>query len=206
MNLREVFTSTLSGTIKEAGVVDELFQEIQQHYSESHRHYHTLSHLENLIRELEQVKSSISDYTTVLLAVFYHDIIYDPGSGDNEQRSADLAERRLKIAEYPADRIDLCKTMILATKAHQISDMNDVNLFTDADLSILGRQWDEYETYARSIRKEFSAVPDLIYKGGRKGILKSFLTMPSIFKTEEFRRMYEASARSNLKREIELLS
>jgi predicted metal-dependent HD superfamily phosphohydrolase len=79
---------------------------------------------------------------------------------------------------------------------------NDTNLFTDADLSILGKSWDAYSQYYQQVRKEYGFYPDLLYKPGRKKVLQHFLSMNSIYKTPFFKEKYEHSAIENLKHEL----
>jgi predicted metal-dependent HD superfamily phosphohydrolase len=91
----------------------------------------------------------------------------------------------------------------MATKGHTFSDDPDTNLFTDADLSVLGKPWPTYEAYFKNVRKEYAIYPDFLYKPGRKKVLQHFLTMPRIFKTEYFYDAYESNARENITRELE---
>jgi predicted metal-dependent HD superfamily phosphohydrolase len=95
--------------------------------------------------------------------------------------------------------------MILATKEHQRSD-DETNLFTDADLSVLGADRETYLLYVQQIRAEYSIYPDILYNPGRKKVLEHFLNMENIFKTNEFRTKYESAARKNLEAEIRLLT
>ncbi len=62
-----------------------------------------------------------------------------------------------------------------------------------------------YNDYARQVRQEYSLYPDMIYKPGRRKVLRHFLAMPKIFKTDIFFELYEESARRNLQREMEFL-
>lgn len=140
------------------------------------------------------------------LCCFYHDLVYDAKKQDNEEQSALLAEKRLTALSVPEAIISLCKEIILATKSHLVSANSDVNLFTDADLSILGKPWEQYEIYYKQIREEYSVYPDLLYKPGRRKVLKHFLAMERIFKTDVFREKYEKQARRNLGRELEVIS
>jgi predicted metal-dependent HD superfamily phosphohydrolase len=96
--------------------------------------------------------------------------------------------------------------MIIATNGHEVSQNVDVNYFTDADLSILGAPPAEYEQYTKDVRKEYSIYPDILYKPGRKKVLKHFMEMPTLFKTEFFRNRLESQARSNIAWEMEALS
>lgn len=140
-----------------------------------------------------------------MFSLFYHDIIYNTLRTDNEERSAELAVKRLNQIAAPPDLIKHCKTQILATKKHSVDSNCDTNFFTDADLSVLGFNWDRYSEYFKKIRKEYSFYPDLIYNPGRKKVLKHFLAMERIFKTESFFGKFEMQARENLKQELNML-
>lgn len=59
---------------------------VLNHYREPHRFYHTLEHLDDVWQQLEN--RGYSDNDVLLLATIFHDIIYDPRSGTNEEDSA----------------------------------------------------------------------------------------------------------------------
>lgn len=205
MNLKETFFK-LTGTYKrDASLQEELWREISTAYSESGRKYHTLEHLDNLLRELSAVRELISDWNAVLFALFYHDVVYNVHKNTNEEKSAELAKERMKKIDVPASVIEKTFALILATKSHVKSDDTDCNLFTDADLSILGAPAERYAQYAQEIRGEYRIYPDLIYKPGRRKVLHHFLEMERIFKTEHFFVLYEAQARVNLANELNTL-
>ncbi|MDX2245424.1 MAG: hypothetical protein SF052_01505 [Bacteroidia bacterium] len=83
-----------------------------------------------------------------------------------------------------------------------MSPDNDTNLFTDADLSILGQKREIYHAYSTNVRKEYAIYPDILYNPGRKKVLQHFLAMEQIFKTPHFQEKYEAQARANLEEEL----
>jgi predicted metal-dependent HD superfamily phosphohydrolase len=83
-------------------------------------------------------------------------------------------------------------------KKHAISNNADTNLFTDADLSVLGESRDQYEKYCFQVRREYAIYPDIVYKPGRKKVISHFLQMERIFKTTAFSDRYEKQARENL--------
>jgi predicted metal-dependent HD superfamily phosphohydrolase len=184
---------------------NELWAEITKAYTHKKRHYHTLTHLENMIEELDQYRPRITDWDTTLFAVFYHDIVYNVLKQNNEEKSAMLAVNRMTSLAVPAEKIEKCKAMILATKAHQITNNPDTDLFTDADLAILGQPWNTYENYTRQIRAEYAIYPDIMYKPGRKKVLAHFLAMKRIYKTEQFYAQFERAARENMERELIIL-
>ena len=198
MELKEIFLQLVSIYSEDESTAVSLWNEIEKKYNSRKRHYHTLTHLDKLIAQLEEYRNGIADWHTLLFSVFYHDIVYNVLKSDNEGKSAMLAVKRLSQIRFPPDKINSCKEQILATKAHTLSNNPDTNLFTDADLSILGQPRGIYEQYCRQIRKEYSIYPDIIYKPGRKKVIAHFLNMERIFKTEFFLNKYEKQARENL--------
>jgi predicted metal-dependent HD superfamily phosphohydrolase len=180
--------------------------EIANCYSTPGRHYHNLHHLDHISNELIAVKNDINDWQTIIAAVAYHDIIYDPLSHDNEEKSASLAYDRLTQLKWTSAQKEKCTEQIMATKYHQPSGNPDTNFLTDADLSILGADANRYTEYAEQIRKEYEGYPDDIYIPGRKKVLNHFLAMDAIFKTIYFISRYENKARSNMSAELQILS
>ena len=204
--LKDIFTNLVLQYTSQTEMAEELWLEIETEYSGPNRHYHTLYHLSDMIDELKIVKSEIRDWDAIMFAVYYHDIVYNGVSSDNEQKSSILAAHRLQQIRFPAESIGLSKYHILSTDGHSIAENDDTNLFMDADLSILGKDWDVYLTYAQNIRKEFATYPDAIFNQGRIHVLKHFLKKNDIFKTEYFYNRYEKQARKNLSEEIRLLN
>jgi predicted metal-dependent HD superfamily phosphohydrolase len=203
--LKQLFIDLAQRYSSDDVLVETLWKEIEKRYSEKGRHYHTLTHLENLFHEVSNVKSAISDWDSVLFSLFYHDIVYNTLKQDNESKSAELARERLVSLDVSLEKIKTCCDQILATKGHAVSSENDTNLFTDADLSILGKDWSSYSVYANQIRKEYSLYPSLVYNPGRKNVLQHFLNMDRIFKTDFFYGKYERQARENLIQELNSL-
>jgi predicted metal-dependent HD superfamily phosphohydrolase len=203
--LAKEFAEAVSRYSNDAVLAGKLWGEIEKSYTAKKRYYHNQSHLENLLKELTSIKESIEDWDCTIFSIAYHDIVYNTLQKDNEEQSAAMAEQRLAEIAFPAQRISKCVEQILATKGHTISNNQDINFFTDADLSILGSSWEVYETYFKNIRKEYSYYPDLLYKPGRKKVLQHFLSMDKIFKTDEFFSRYEEQARKNLSAELERL-
>jgi predicted metal-dependent HD superfamily phosphohydrolase len=203
--LKETFIGLLTNYTDNVSLTNELWTEIEKHYTSKKRHYHTLQHLDNLLTQLTEVKDEIQNWNTILFTLYYHDIIYNSLKSDNEEKSAELAEKRLKEISVSIHTIELCKYQILATKSHIKSTDNDTNYFTDADLSVLGQDWETYSTYYKSVRREYSIYPDIIYKAGRRKVLQHFLTMDRIYKTDIFFSKFEIQAKRNLTNELNIL-
>lgn len=202
--LKDIFFELTKNYVDNLPQIHTLWNEIDKKYSESSRHYHTISHLENIILQLKEIKNQIVDWDTVLFAIFYHDIVYNSTRSNNEEKSAELAAKRLSEISFP--KISKCVGMIVATKNHLQTGDNDTDLFTDADLSILGQSWEQYMIYFTQIRKEYSIFPDLIYNPGRKKVLSHFLEMDRIFKSNHFYDKLELQAKVNVVEELTLLN
>lgn len=205
INLKSTFSDLISKFSSDEKLKLDYWKEIEQSYSQKSRQYHNLIHLENMIRELGEVKDEIIDYDALLFSVFYHDIIYKATSKDNEEKSAEIAKKRLEKINISNEKIVKIYNQILATKSHKRSDDSDTNFLLDIDLAILGKDWNVYENYVHQIRKEYSIYPDFLYNPGRKKVLTHFLEFDAIFKTDYFKEKYEKMARENIQREILML-
>jgi predicted metal-dependent HD superfamily phosphohydrolase len=181
----------------DAALVDETFQDLCQHYAESSRHYHTLAHIQDVLKCVEDLADHAQNIHAVMLAAWLHDAIYDPQAFDNEELSAAYAEKlcqRLSIPDGP-----LVASLILKTKTHEAGDNLDAQVLLDADLAILGAGESEYRKYAEQIRQEYAWVPEPEYRLGRARVLQRFLARPRIFHLSE---NLEEPARRNIIAEI----
>lgn len=172
--LKTIFITLIHKYSSDTTLLNKLWEDIENKYSNKKRHYHTLQHLENLLNELTAVKPQIQNWDTILFTLFYHDIIYNTLKSDNEQKSADYAEQKMLMLSVPVDIINNCKKQILATQSHVFSSDHDTNLFTDADLSILGYSHEAYTGYYQNIRREYNIYPDLVYNPKKKGFITFF--------------------------------
>lgn len=177
---------------------DSDYQDFINRYSESHRFYHTLQHIEDCLKKFEQIEEKLTDREAVLTALLFHDIIYNPRQKDNEEKSADYAEKLLIKNDFQEQFISKVKELILLTRHPSKPQTVDEKFLIDIDLSILGAERDIYEVYEKNIRKEYSHVPKLLYKIGRSKLLKSFLKEEKIFQTDAFHDPLDSQARANL--------
>ena len=204
-SLRNTLYQLLTNHVSDQSTLEERWLEIERKHSTKKRFYHDLSHLENMLFQLEKVRSEIENWEAVIFALFYHDIVYSATKATNEEKSAALAKKRMLELNIPEETILRCSTHILATKKHAYSSDSDTNYFLDTDLSILGLDWETYQQYAKNVRKEYAIYPDMIYIPGRKKVLAHFLVMDSIFKTPFFQSEFELNAKNNLEAELSLL-
>jgi predicted metal-dependent HD superfamily phosphohydrolase len=193
--------------ITDEQAIESLWKDLKDHYDEPQRAYHTLTHIYDLLTKRDELERKINDIVSVDLAIFYHDIIYDPKSATNEEDSAVHFER-VMTPYLPKFMINKVNEYIMATKAHSVleSDDFDLQVFIDMDMSILGHAWSDYYAYAAKVRTEYQHVPIEAYCRQRAAFLRHFIeTVPYIYASREYRSMYEDSARDNISRECEIL-
>lgn len=203
--LKIIFTELVKKYTTDDLLCKQLWNEVVINYCDAGRYYHNLNHLEAIISELSDVRDRIPQWDTALFSVFYHDIVYNALRSDNEAQSADKAQMRLHEIGFPKDQTTQCVLQILATKGHEPGNDLTTQLFIDADLAILGKAPKKYTEYSENLRKEFFVYTDSEYKAGRKKVLKYFLAMDRIFKSEHFYNKYERQARINIEAELSSL-
>jgi predicted metal-dependent HD superfamily phosphohydrolase len=168
-------------------------------WSESHRHYHDRRHLAECLAEFDAARPLARKPAAVEFALWFHDAVYDPKAGDNEEKSAALARECLDGAGADPDLAGDVARLVMATKSHQTDGDADAALVVDVDLSILGKDEKRFAGYETQIREEYSWVSQPVFASRRAEILERFLARPQIFVTGRFFELYERQARHNLK-------
>ncbi len=185
-------------------LAEPIWLDLCERYGENGRFYHNLIHVQQMFEVVDSLKALIQDETAVQLAVWFHDIIYDPRALDNEVQSAAYAATVLHQWEYP--KTEKVEQLILATKSHETSVSDpDFAVLLDADLAILGASPAQYDQYAQAIRQEYAFVPDDAYRNGRSAVLRQFLARPRIYQTEMMFKERETAVFLNLQRELSTL-
>lgn len=181
---------------------EPIFAELARRYGEPHRAYHTLDHIQDCLLQFDQAHSLAEHADEVEVALWCHDVIYDPHAADNEIQSAAWACKILNEGKLSVDANVRVQATILATQHLTVPDRPDAALMVDIDLSILGRSPAEFERYDAGIRREYHWVPETTYRAARARVLESFLARSAIYQTAWFHHRYEAQARENLERAI----
>ena len=183
----------------------EQFETLTKQYAEPHRHYHNANHILDCLAEFDRHLSKASDPIATELAIWFHDAIYDTRAADNEERSAELAEEWLTRSGAAKRLITAVKSLVLATKLHDVHGHPDAPLLVDIDLSILGRSSQRFWNYEAQIRQEYAWADRMVFAAKRAEILRRFLARKQIYHTEIFHEQLEAAARANLTASIKRL-
>lgn len=171
-------------------------------YSEPHRHYHALQHLQECLRAFEGAEPLAERPAEVAMALWFHDAIYEVKRSDNEQQSADWAQQTLLAAGVSAEAAGRVHALIMATCHTATPTAADAQLLVDIDLGILGAPAARFAEYERQIRAEYAFVPGWLFRRKRRAILQTFLDRPRLYSTAHFHDQLEARARANLRQAI----
>ncbi|MFZ6658692.1 hypothetical protein [Undibacterium sp. TJN19] len=197
----------LAGSQKQS---KEVWAIIERYYSEPHRSYHNLSHIQALLRHAETVKGLVQYYPALALSIWFHDLVYDTRVNDNERKSSALAAQLLMHLEIDSNIILHVQQCILATARHEIPQRGtvaaDLPLFLDLDMAIFGSAPDVYQQYSRAMRNEYRWLEAPLYRAGRIKVLKRFAEREHLFFHPAMAAQYDTQARANLAWEIKKLT
>ncbi|SES10868.1 HD domain-containing protein [Actinokineospora terrae] len=186
------------------GLDESLGRSLLDRWSEPHRRYHDLAHLDAVLSGVDLLAEHADDPDLVRLAAWYHDAVYR-GRPDDEEQSALLAEAELPAAGLDAAAVAEVGRLVRLTAGHRTSpgDRNG-EVLCDADLAILAS--DGYDAYVAAVREEYRHVPEDAFRVGRAAVLRNLLALPNLYRTPLARERWEAVARENLRLELEARS
>jgi len=169
----------------------------------SGRGYHDARHLTEVLDRLDELAEHEGfDRTTVGLAAWFHDAVYD-GQPGAEDRSARWAEQAL------SGRVDAEEVgrLVRLTESHRPAP-DDIagGVLCDADLAILAAPANRYAEYAADVRREYADVPEELFRAGRAAVLGELMAKESLFHTAYARAHWGAAARANVEAELARLA
>jgi len=181
----------------------EQYKEVYALYNHTNRHYHNLVHVWNFLKLFDSFRDKIHEPALFELSIWYHDAIYEAKNKDNEFQSAVLVQNKFKVY-LSLEQLDYVNSLIMSTAGHYPKvEHEDVYWFLDFDLAILAADYKTYKLYSDAIWKEYKTVyPKMLYKMGRKKVLKSFLSREKLYFSELFFEKYEKKARQNIQLEL----
>jgi predicted metal-dependent HD superfamily phosphohydrolase len=131
------------------------------------------------------------------VAIWLHDVVYDPQAKDNEARSAALAMQW--FAQLSAERQSVLGRRILATQQHlPCPDDSDGQALLDIDLAILAAPPSRFAEYANQVRTEYSFVPEPVYQTKRGEFMHAMAQRPQLYFHPALAPRLEPLARRNL--------
>jgi predicted metal-dependent HD superfamily phosphohydrolase len=185
---------------------EALYRELIDKYSEAHRKYHTVRHLDECLDGLNEIRSLAVHAHEIEIALWFHDAIYDVTRHDNEERSAAWIQNAALSRGLPVEVANRLHALVMVTKHNAIPTDTDSKLLVDIDLSILGAEPARFDEYERQIRAEYAWVEEELFRTERRRILEQLIARPRLFNSEHFFLRCESQARSNLQRSLDALA
>jgi predicted metal-dependent HD superfamily phosphohydrolase len=180
--------------------------------------YHNLDHIDNMLFSAERLSISLtgkSSTESLVIAIWYHDVVSDTRRLGNEKTSEelflDVDQALSKISTFHDFSTEKVCRLIGLTSKHLVeldeSKLDDDDcIMLDADLAGFGNtSFVDYLDTSSRIRNEYPHLSDDAYKTGRIRFLSKLADKNSIFYTEPARNHWEVQARLNIEQELEVL-
>lgn len=172
------------------------FDHIANAYSDSHRLYHNVDHIFEMLEEFDKLKHLMNDPLSVQLAIFYHDYVYDVKSNTNEEDSARAIGMNTGLTPMQTAEAE---RLVMATRHLPGAVLSgDERWIVDLDLMRFGVYRQDFWSHGKAIRSEYSYVSDELYNHNRKNFLLELINRDHIFNNSLIRARYESMAVENI--------
>ncbi len=183
---------------------DTVYQELANSYSHPTRHYHGLPHIHACLEHFDIVREHLDNPDAVEMALWFHDVVYDPCRTDNERKSAELFEIHTGNG-IESTFVGQVTNLIMMTVYPSNPLSADEKFMVDIDLSSFALPWNDFIRLGRLVRDEFGHLTDREFEQGELEFFRMLSNREYFFYTEFFRSRYENTAQSNLDRKIKQL-
>ena len=174
-----------------------VYADLAERYSAPFRKFHTMGHIDDCLRQFDEVAPHLVDRDAVEFGLWFHDAVYETGATTNELRSAELFLEQTEGSAF-LFRHRVCG-LILATRHKRLVRGNDQRFIVDIDLSGFGAPWDEFMRSGELLRQESDQTEEQ-YQTSQVTFLGRLQKRRYVFLTDYFRDRYEDVARENLRR------
>ena len=197
-------------------ILPETRKQLTALYSESHRHYHNMKHIDECFSMLRLYRSLLSSDEVFEAQIheagtmiWFHDAVYDVGPdvrhGENEMRSAEVWEASEEASHLLTSRKNIITDGILRSAEHTKFDIPfyaSQAIFLDIDLSSMGGNYYDFDKNGERIRAEYAWVDDQTFNTNRVKFFEALLSREFIYYTHIMRGMLEVTTRRNIERWI----
>lgn len=176
--------------LKDFGFDEKIINEVCQAYSETSRHYHNSTHIEEMLDYAALHNSGLSHIKKIALdlAIVFHDVVYVTKNKTNEEDSYLYFFQCLSshignlfgngvIPDEKLREINVSvEELIMATKNHNYDETlpEEVKIIIKADLQRLTIPFSDFWKNTKELMKEYSYVDWSDFKKGRMAFFKSY--------------------------------
>lgn len=152
---------------------------LEYRYTEPHRFYHNMEHINDVLQYLFENKHEFSEYEfkTLVLAALYHDSIYEPGDKMNEKNSVTKMMEACKDTQSP-EILEEASRLIMLTDSENYHFTTDDDFvgqhFLKADLSYYTGPFESLIINNRKLFKEFQRFDLDLSMTNQVNFLKTF--------------------------------
>lgn len=143
---KKLFEASVLENEKKMVALAELCGEVLPKYPQEKEYYHSVWHIIDMCRKLDdyaqRVRVSADDWTTLFLAILFHDVVYKVGASDNEDQSIVVAQRHLSVQPIKGVDVGEVCSLIEATK------VSHSEFRTDSEKIIHDLDWSGFLNYA----------------------------------------------------------
>ena len=199
MTKSQAFIESIKALGGHAKSAQNLLNQLLINWGNEGRSYHNIQHLNECLIFCEAwgAKLNAHNKACLILSIYFHDSIYIPGQPDNEDKSAQWALTSLGREGVVKAWCEIIHHMVMSTKhadpsKHPIGELED--MLHDIDMQILGSSPTRFADYDVSIAKEYSFIPEEVFKAGREKMMSEFLyqaKMGKLFRTKEGQKLNE---------------
>lgn len=183
----ELITQCISslGLLGATAVSPQVVGQVCQEYARSNaRVYHDTDHILHVASWIQDKTSLYPNphvlTSTLMLATLYHDVVYQIGSLENEELSAERAARDLAAMGVRFQYIARIVSDIMDTRHQCEPETMEGRYMVDADLSSLALPIEGFWENTNQLWQE-SGKDAASFAKGNSAFLKSLLTRPRIF-------------------------
>lgn len=172
----------------------DLLLDFTRRYQESHRHFHTLERIAAMLHEGRRFPLDEEQ----VMAIWFHDVVHDPDSDQNQMDSARLAARTLVDLGWEPEAANRVCRIVIDLRSHTPSSPQSMPVL-DLALMSLAVPWPMFEANTQAIRAEHANLSDDDFAARRRAWFRHLLARERLFYTP-WGQTLEATARKNLER------
>ena len=183
----DLITACISslGLLGATKVSPRVVERVCQEYARSNaRVYHDTEHILHVASWIEGKTTLYPNPrvlpSTLMLATLYHDVVYQIGSLENEELSAERAATELASMGVGSQYIARIVSDIMDTRHQGEPETIEGRYMVDADLSSLALPIEGFWENTNQLWQE-SGKPADVFAKGNSGFLKSLLARPRIY-------------------------
>jgi len=183
-------------------------------FEDTPRSYHTFEHVldcvQALIEHREHLGLSEEAFDVLLIALAYHDVVYDTGNTSNidtnEYLSAEFAKHELVSLDLDDGFIEKVHLLIRQTDHQDLLHPDYLcSVIRDIDLSGMAADYEVFAERSIQVRNEYAQYNAEAFAKGRIGFMEKLIADNKLFYTDYFSKLFTEKAMSNVKQHLEEL-